>query len=130
MGGEIRHYLRDQGSVVRRPRWFHELDHRVRQVATTLTQRLGRLPLVSEIADELGIPVQWVLQAARTREAFRFMSLDEVREDGDGAPVTPYDRLSGDQLSGPCAPRRCGGAALRHAAEGHLLPVLLGPHTD
>lgn len=100
IAGEIRHYLRDQGSVVRRPRWFHELDHRVRQVATTLTQRLGRFPLVPEIADELGIPVQWVLQAARTRESFRFMSLDEVREDGDGAPVTPYDRLSSDHLLG------------------------------
>jgi RNA polymerase sigma-B factor len=100
IAGEIRHYLRDQGSVVRRPRWFHELDHRVRQTATILTQRLGRFPLVPEIAEELGIPVQWVLQAARTRESFRFMSLDEVREDGDGTPVTPYDRLSGEQLSG------------------------------
>lgn len=100
IAGEIRHYLRDQGSVVRRPRWFHELDHRVRQSASTLTQQLGRFPLVSEIADELGIPVHWVLQAARTRESLRFMSLDEVREDGDGTPVTPYDRISGDQLSG------------------------------
>ena len=100
IAGEIRHYLRDQGSVVRRPRWFHELDHRVRQTASVLTQRLGRLPLVPEIAGELGIPVQWVLQAARTRESFRFMSLDEVREDGDGTPVTPYDRLSADHLTG------------------------------
>jgi RNA polymerase sigma-B factor len=100
IAGEIRHYLRDQGSVVRRPRWFHELDHRVRQAATLLTQRLGRLPLVPEIADELGIPVQWVMEAARTRESFRFLSLDEVREDGDGTPVTAYDRLSASQLSG------------------------------
>jgi RNA polymerase sigma-B factor len=100
IAGEIRHYLRDQGSVVRRPRWFHELDHRVRQAASALTQRLGRLPLVSEIADELGIPVRWVLEAARTRESFRFLSLDEVREDGDGTPVTAYDRLSSEQLLG------------------------------
>lgn len=99
IAGEIRHYLRDQGSVVRRPRWFHELDHRVRQAAGILTQRLGRFPMVSEIADELGIPVQWVLQAARTRESFRFMSLDEVREDGDGTPITPYDRLATEQFS-------------------------------
>lgn len=100
IAGEIRHYLRDQGSVVRRPRWFHELDHRVRQAASALTQRLGRLPLVSEIAEELGIPVQWVMEAARTRESFRFLSLDEVREDGDGTPVTAYDRLSSEHLFG------------------------------
>lgn len=100
IAGEIRHYLRDQGSVVRRPRWFHELDHRVRQAATTLTQRLGRLPLAPEIADELGIPVRWVMEAARTRESFRFLSLDEAREDGDGTPVTAYDRISPDHLSG------------------------------
>jgi RNA polymerase sigma-B factor len=100
IAGEIRHYLRDQGSVVRRPRWFHELDHRVRQTATLLTQRLGRLPRVSEIADELGIPVRWVLEATRTRESFRFLSLDEVREDGDGTPVTAYDRLDANHLSG------------------------------
>jgi len=100
IAGEIRHYLRDQGSVVRRPRWFHELDHRVRQTATLLTQRLGRLPLVSEIADELNIPVRWVLEAARTRESFRFLSLDEVREDGDGTPVTAYDRLDANHIHG------------------------------
>lgn len=99
IAGEIRHYIRDQGSVVRRPRWFHELDHRARQAVASLTQRLGRFPVLVEIADELGIPEQWVLRVAQARESFRLVSLDEEHEGNDGAPVTPYERLGDDGLS-------------------------------
>ncbi len=96
IAGEIRHYLRDQGSVVRRPRWFHELDHRARQAVAGLTQRLGRFPMIPEIADELGVPEHWVLRVAQARESFRLLSLDEEREGNDGAPVTHYERLADD----------------------------------
>src|SRR2546430_15220565 len=50
IAGEIRHYLRDQGTTVRRPRWLYEMDHRITRAMPELIHRIGAAPTPSGIA--------------------------------------------------------------------------------
>jgi len=97
IAGEIRHYLRDQATTVRRPRWLYEMDHRVSRAITELTQRKGRAPKVSEIAQEVQLGEDEVHQVLHARESLRFLSLDEEREGDDGAPIAQRDRIAARQ---------------------------------
>jgi RNA polymerase sigma-B factor len=94
IAGEIRHYLRDQATTVRRPRWLYELDHQVGRTAVALTQRLGRAPLPAEIAASAGLRADEVDEVLRARESLRVVSLDEEREGEDGAPMSAGDRIT------------------------------------
>lgn len=94
IAGEIRHYLRDQGTTVRRPRWLYELDHQVARTTIALTQRLGRPPVSAEIAAAAGISLSEVDEVLRARESLRFVSLDEEREGDDGVPMSQRDRIT------------------------------------
>ncbi len=93
IAGEIRHYLRDQGTTVRRPRWLYELDHRVTRSVAELNQRLGRPPTIHEIAGDVSVAEDDVLEVLRARESLRFVSLDEEREGDDGVPMAQRDRI-------------------------------------
>ncbi len=93
IAGEIRHYLRDQGTTVRRPRWLYELDHRVTRSVAELNQRLGRPPTTAEIANDVSVMEDEVLEVLRARESLRFVSLDEEREGDDGVPMAQRDRI-------------------------------------
>lgn len=99
IAGEIRHYLRDQGTTVRRPRWLYEMDHRVSRAATELTQRKSRTPAIEEIARELRISPDDVHDVLQARESLRFVSLDEEREGDDGAPIAQRDRITTKQAT-------------------------------
>lgn len=94
IAGEIRHYLRDQGTTVRRPRWLYEMDHRVSRAITELTQRKGRAPKIPEIAKEVDLAEDEVHEVLHARESLRFLSLDEEREGDDGAPIAQRDRIT------------------------------------
>src|SRR2546425_4747972 len=50
IAGEIRHYMRDQGTTVRRPRWLDEIDHRVARAMTECTHRISRTPTAPGVA--------------------------------------------------------------------------------
>lgn len=99
IAGEIRHYLRDQGTTVRRPRWLYEMDHRVSRAITELTQRKGRSPKIVEIAREVDLDEHDVHEVLHARESLRFLSLDEEREGDDGAPIAQRDRITTKQAS-------------------------------
>ncbi|MGH2349527.1 MAG: sigma-70 family RNA polymerase sigma factor [bacterium] len=104
IAGEIRHYLRDQGTTVRRPRWLYEMDHQVSRTAVGLTQRLGRPPVPSEIAAAAGIREDQVDEVLRARESLRFVSLDEEREGEDGVPMSQRDRITDAHMAVPPMP--------------------------
>lgn len=104
IAGEIRHYLRDQGTTVRRPRWLYELDHRVTRAVADLNQRLGRPPTIMEIAGDVGVGEDDVLEVLRARESLRFISLDEEREGDDGVPMAQRDRIGTRDVSPPRLP--------------------------
>lgn len=56
--GEMLHYLRDKGSLVRIPRRWQELQRQGQRVSKELAITLGRFPKDSEIARALNVSVQ------------------------------------------------------------------------
>ena len=70
--GELKRYLRDRSWAVRPPRRVQELHLQIRRSAEELTHRLGRPATVPELAEELGIGEESVLEgleAAHARSA-------------------------------------------------------------
>ncbi len=80
--GELRKHFRDHVWVVRPPRRLQELRPRVVRAQDTLTQQLGRLPHVDEVAAEVGEPVAEVREALSLASAYTPHSLDGA----DGGP--------------------------------------------
>ncbi len=74
--GAIRHYLRDQAASVKVPGRLQEASAHVSRAVDQLSQSLGRSPKVTEIADELGISTDQVLEAIEANHAHSTISLE------------------------------------------------------
>jgi RNA polymerase sporulation-specific sigma factor len=89
--GEIQRFLRDDGTV-KVSRSLKELAHKVRRVKDELSKRLGKLPTVLEVAEEMGITPEEVVYA---QEANRPpSSIHETVFENDGDPITLMDQIS------------------------------------
>lgn len=83
--GEVRRYFRDATWAIRVPRRLKELHATVTAASAALSQRLGRSPRPSELADELNIPVDEVNEGLQVGYAYRGESLDDTaNEDNTG----------------------------------------------
>jgi RNA polymerase sigma-B factor len=81
--GEVKRYFRDFGWSVRPPRRIQELQGSIAKTSADMTQRLGRSPRPSEVAEHLGLDVEQVIEALAADGAFTPASLDvPVGEDG------------------------------------------------
>src|SRR4051812_801319 len=92
--GEVKRYFRDFGWAVRPPRRVQELQGSIAKTSSELTQRLGRSPRPSEVAQELGLDVESVIEALAADGAFTPASLDvPVGEDGSATlgDLMPHD---------------------------------------
>lgn len=91
--GEIKHYFRDKGWMVRPPRYLQELSTKVRKTRDILTSELNRTPTVAEIAERLEVSVDDVLRAMEASGAYSSVSLEggSSTDTEDDAP-TVLDR--------------------------------------
>jgi RNA polymerase sigma-B factor len=81
--GEVKRHFRDFGWTVRPPRRVQELQGQIARLSSELTNRLGRSPKPSEVAAEIGLDVETVIEALAADGAFTPASLDvPVGEDG------------------------------------------------
>jgi RNA polymerase sigma-B factor len=80
--GEIRRYFRDSTWTLRVPRSLKELHASIAEATTRLGQQLGRAPRPSELAADLGIPVDKVNEGLQAGFAYSTDSLDEPGTDG------------------------------------------------
>jgi RNA polymerase sigma-B factor len=81
--GEVKRYFRDFGWTVRPPRRIQELQGQISRAAGELSHHLGRSAKPSEIAENLGIDVELVIEALAADGAFTPASLDvPVGEEG------------------------------------------------
>lgn len=89
--GQIKHYLRDKGKIIKEPAWLQELNQRMSRVIDSLSQQNGRPPTESEVAAVMGLPEETVTDILTTREVFKVSSLDSglERDDGTAYPVDP-----------------------------------------
>ena len=82
--GQIKHYLRDKGKIIKEPAWLQELNQRMTRVIDSLNQNFNRQPTEKEIADVMQMPESTVRELLTTREVFKVTSLDGEKDDGAG----------------------------------------------
>jgi len=83
--GEIKRHFRDHTWTVRVPRSAKELHLQLRKATDELTQRLGRSPNATQLAEHLGITVDEVVEGIAAGSAYTTQSLDApLGADGEG----------------------------------------------
>lgn len=92
--GSIKRHYRDSGWSIRVSRRAHELAGPAAAASERLSQRLGRSPLTREVAEELGISVEELLELREATAARSVSSLDGPVSDADGA--TRADLIGGE----------------------------------
>jgi RNA polymerase sigma-B factor len=85
--GELKRHFRDRGWALRMPRELQERVLAVNRAREGLATRLGRTPTVPEVAEELQLLPEEVLEAAEAARSYEAASLDApaARDETDGA---------------------------------------------
>ena len=73
---EVKRYFRDSGWSVHVPRRLKESKSQVAAATAELSQRLGRAPSPSELADELGVGREAVVESLIASQCYQTRSLD------------------------------------------------------
>jgi RNA polymerase sigma-B factor len=89
--GELKRHFRDHGWDLHVPRGMQERVLRIDAVVNRLNAKLGRSPSAQELAVELGIEIEEVLEAIQASQAYSTRSLD--------API-PGEEGERDSLGG------------------------------
>jgi RNA polymerase sigma-B factor len=93
--GEIRRHIRDTSWAVHVPRRLKELRLSIASAVTDLSQRIGRAPTPSQIAEHLGITREEVYEGLEATNAHHSLSLDYLLTD-DPDSATLADTLGAD----------------------------------
>ncbi|WHH56863.1 SigB/SigF/SigG family RNA polymerase sigma factor [Petroclostridium sp. X23] len=75
--GEIKRYFRDKGNIIRIPRRIYEIYQKVNQAKHVLSQELGRIPKVEEIAEYLNVSEETILEVIESANASAVQSLEQ-----------------------------------------------------
>jgi len=95
--GQIRHYLRDRGKLIKQPAWVQELTTKIIKASDGLTQQLNRVPTDQEIAEVVGTTPENVRRMLDARERSKVASLDAARgEDDEQGPAIDPEKLRTD----------------------------------
>jgi RNA polymerase sigma-B factor len=82
--GQIKHYLRDKGKIIKEPAWLQELNQKMTRVIESLNQQHNRQPTEKEIAEVMQMPESTIREMLTTREVFKVSSLDGDKDEGSG----------------------------------------------
>ena len=91
--GEIRHHLRDT-ELVKKPRWARALYAKVTEATARLTADLGRPPLVEEIAREVNVEPEGVIELMKLYLNTNVASLDDDTPDLSAIRSTEYEAFT------------------------------------
>jgi RNA polymerase sigma-B factor len=86
MMGEVRRYFRDHGWTMHVPRRIRDLHVQISRARTYLTQELGRAPTAGELADNLGVAHEQVVECLVAADAYQLRSIDAPVESDDERP--------------------------------------------
>ena len=95
--GELRRYFRDTGWSVHMSRQLQERSLKVEHVSERLMSKLGRPPSVAEIAAEMDLPDEEIVEALEASTAYQSSSLDEQVYEEDGSGATLMDKLGTEE---------------------------------
>jgi RNA polymerase sigma-B factor len=93
MLGELRRYFRDTGWALHVPREMQERVLKVNAAVERLSGELGRSPSPQQLADELNLPVEEILEAIEANTAYDTSSLDTPLRSGDEQSQTVAETL-------------------------------------
>ena len=74
--GEIKRHFRDKTWAIRVPRRLQELGAAVEKTRTELTHKMGHAPTPAQIAQELNLTLEEVIDAMESQAAYSTVSLD------------------------------------------------------
>jgi RNA polymerase sigma-B factor len=86
--GEVRRHFRDNSWAVKVPRRLKELHLQLGSATAEMSQRLGRAPTPSELAAELGLDREEVVEALIAGSGYNTLSMDSGGGDDDTPPLT------------------------------------------
>lgn len=92
--GELKRHFRDKGWVIRVPRRIQELSKKINLVRLSLAQDLQRQPTIDEVADQIGVSVEEVLEAMEASKVYAPQSLDKTLDSG----MDDHDMNLGDLI--------------------------------
>ena len=95
--GELKRYFSDSGWAVHVPRGMQERVMKLDQASQELHRRLGRSPSASELAKELDLTSEEVLEAMEASSAYDAISLEEQRSESDSQEPTYADALGSEE---------------------------------
>lgn len=97
--GEIKRYFRDKGWAVKVPRRLQELNLAVNRAVEMLTSKLNRSPMVSDLAEHLGVSDEQILEAQELGQAYNVLSLDtELGGENEKKSATLLDYLGAEDI--------------------------------
>jgi RNA polymerase sigma-B factor len=85
--GEIKRHFRDKGWAIRVPRRLQELKLSLTKATSELSQKNGRAPTVSELAQHLELSEEEVLEGLESANAYSAVSLDAPDGGDDDSPA-------------------------------------------
>jgi RNA polymerase sigma-B factor len=94
MLGELKRHFRDKGWSVHVPRATQELALKVSEALGSLPARLGRAARPRDVAEEVGAPVEEVLEAMDAATVYEAASLDAPRPGSEEGAWTYGDTLA------------------------------------
>jgi RNA polymerase sigma-B factor len=96
--GEIKRHFRDKLWPLHVPRRLRELNYALMRSVEGLSQRLGRSPTITELAEDVGLPFDVVLEALEAGRAYSPASLEaETPEESTLDRVAPLADLVGER---------------------------------
>ncbi len=99
--GEIKRYFRDKGWAVKVPRKWKEISAKLPMAKDALNQKLGRAPMVSEIAEYLGFSEEDILEAMESGQAYGTFSLQQTFDDnGNEGESSVFERYTAREETG------------------------------
>jgi RNA polymerase sigma-B factor len=101
--GELRHHFRDT-ELMKKPRWARSLYGKVSEATARLTAELDRPPLVEEIAREVNVSPEGVLELMRLFHDTNVVSLDGS-EDGEEVNLSAIKSMRHESFSLPIEDR-------------------------
>jgi RNA polymerase sigma-B factor len=95
--GELKRYFRDSGWAAHVPRGMQERAMKLDQAVEALHRRLNRSPSTKEVAAELDLTEEEVLEAIEAQSAYDAVSLEQHRSDDSEAGDTYADMLGDEE---------------------------------
>jgi RNA polymerase sigma-B factor len=83
VSGQMRHYLRDRGHLIRQPAWLQELNARVVRTTEELEAAHGRPPTNAELAAALNVTEESIEELMAARQAAHLLRLEAPSDAGD-----------------------------------------------